>query len=70
MAMPPKELKGALVAKARSKPVVAVDLATGGEQEYPNAKTAAAALDVSRAAISRVIKGQLKAVKGFGFRFA
>ena len=69
-ATPPTEFKSALVAKARSKPVVAVNLATRDEHEYPSAKTAAAALGVSRAAISYVIKGRLKAVKGFGFRFA
>jgi hypothetical protein len=67
---PPKDYKGALVAKARSKPVVATQIATGSEQDYPNAKIAAAALGVSRAAISKAINGQLSVVKGYRFRLA
>jgi len=69
-AQPPSEFKGALVAKARSKPVVAINLTTGIEQKYSSAKTAGVELGISRAAISKVIKGELKAVKGFYFRFA
>lgn len=69
-APPPAEFKGALVAKARSKPVIAIHLTTGSEQKYSSAKAAAAELGISRAAISKAIKGELKAVKGFCFRFA
>jgi hypothetical protein len=69
-APPPTEFKGVLVAKARSKPVIARNNVTGAEQEYPSAKMAAADLGISRAAISKVIKGELKAAKGFHFRFA
>jgi hypothetical protein len=69
-AAPPKEYKEALVAKARSKPVIATQIATGNEHSYPNAKTASAALGMSRAAISKAIKGHLGAVKGYRFRFA
>lgn len=66
---PPTEFKGALVAIARSKPVVAINLVTGSEQKYSSAKLAGAELGISRAAISKVIKGELKAAKGYLFRF-
>jgi plasmid maintenance system antidote protein VapI len=67
---PPTEYKGALVARARSKPVVAVEIATGAEQTFGSAKAAAEALGISRAAISYVISGRKAAVRGFAFRFA
>lgn len=69
-AMPPKEFKGALVAKARSKAVVATDLATGNEQHFVSAKTAAEVLGMSRSAICQVISGKRKAAKGYRFRLA
>jgi len=68
-AIPPVEFKGALVAKARSKAVVAIDMATGLEQQFVSAKAAASALGMSRAAISCVISGKLRTAKGYKFRF-
>lgn len=69
-ASPPKEFKGALVAKARSKPVVAINITTGLEQNYDSAKSAAKDLGMSRASISFVISGKMKAAKGYKFRLS
>ena len=66
---PPKEYKGALVAKARSKAIVATEIATGLEERYDSAKDAALKLGMSRASISFVISGKLKSIKGYRFRF-
>ena len=68
-APPPAEYKFALVAKARSKAVVATDLATGAERTFSSAKEAAEALGISRALISYVISGKRQPTK-YGFRFA
>jgi hypothetical protein len=67
---PPKEFKGALVAKARSKSVIAKNLSTGEQKEYASAKLASEELGMSRAAISKVIGGTLDSVKGYKFYFA
>jgi len=67
---PPLAFKSALVAIARSKAVVAIEIATGREQQFDSAKDAASALGMSRAAISCVISGKLKTAKGYRFRFA
>ena len=67
---PPTAFKGALVARARSKAVVATNLATGVEQVFSSAKAAAEALGMSRASISYVISGKKSTVKGYRFRFA
>ena len=67
---PPTIFKGGLVSKMRSKAVVGIDLATGQEQQFDSAKAAAEALGLSRAAISYVINGKKKSVKGYKFRFA
>jgi len=67
---PPSEFKGALVAKARSKAVLAINIATNQEIKYPSAKSASEALGVSRAAISKVISGGLASAKGYKFIFA
>lgn len=66
---PPTEVKGALVAKARSKPVLAINISTKQQTEYPSAKVAAEVLGVSRAAISKVISGSLGSAKGYKFSF-
>jgi hypothetical protein len=66
----PTEYKGALVATARSKAVIATELATGQETTFSSAKEAAAALSMSRATISFNISGKLKSAKGYSFRFA
>jgi len=66
----PTEYKGALVAKARSKAVIATELATGLETTFSSAKEAATALSMSRATISFNISGKLKSAKGYSFRFA
>jgi hypothetical protein len=68
--IPPTDFKGALVAKARSIPVIATEISTGIKMEYSSAKLASAQLGMSRAAISKVIKGELKSVKGYIFKFA
>ena len=67
---PPKEYRGALVAKARSKAIVATEMATGKEVSFDSAKEAALQLSMSRASISYVISGKLGSVKGYKFRFA
>jgi hypothetical protein len=67
---PPKEYRGALVAKARSKAIVATEMATGKEVSFDSAKEAALQLGMSRASISYVISGKLGSVKGYKFRFA
>ena len=66
----PTDYKGALVAKARSKAVIAKNLATGQETTFVSAKDAAEALSMSRATISFNINGKLKSAKGYNFRFA
>lgn len=68
--LPPTEFKHALVAKARSKSVVATNLATGREQRFDSAKAAAEILGISRSSISFVISGKLNSAKGYKFRFA
>jgi hypothetical protein len=67
---PPKEYRGALVAKARSKAIVATEMTTGKEVSFDSAKEAALQLCMSRASISYVISGKLGSVKGYKFRFA
>lgn len=67
---PPKEYRGALVAKARSKAIMATEMATGKEVIFDSAKEAALQLGMSRASISYVISGKLDSVKGYRFRFA
>jgi hypothetical protein len=67
---PPADFKFALVAKARSKPVVATEIATGRERRFESAKAAAETLGMSRASICYVISGKLNAAKGYKFRFA
>ena len=66
---PPSDFKGALVAKARSKPILATNVTTNQQIKYPSAKAAAEALGVSRAAISKVIGGSLGSAKGYKFTF-
>lgn len=65
---PPTDFKFALVAKARSKPVVAINLENSEEITYPSAKNAGEILGIPRSSISNVITGKLKSVKGFMFR--
>jgi hypothetical protein len=67
---PPVKFKGALVAAARSKPIYAIELATGKETLFVSAKQAEEALGIHRSSISNIIKGKSKPSKGFGFRFA
>lgn len=68
-AVPPKIFKGALVAIARSKAVIATCIATGIEAIYESALAAANDLGMSRAAISKSIKADGKPTKGYSFRF-
>ncbi len=69
--MKPPALHGStLVAKARSKALIATNLATNKSVQYASAKVAAEQLGMSRAAISKSIKAGSKPVKGYTFRFA
>lgn len=68
-AIPPKVFKGALVAIARSKSVIATCIETGVELHFDSALAAGEKLGMSRAAISKSIKADGKAVKGYSFRF-
>lgn len=69
-APPPTEYKSALVAKARSKAVIATDITTGKVKRYDSAKAAAAELGMSRAAISKSIKNGGTPTMGYSFAFA
>jgi len=69
-AVAPTEFKGALVAKARSKGVIAIQINTGEQFYFTSAKTASASLGMSRAAISKSANGITPFVKGYQFRFA
>jgi hypothetical protein len=66
---PPTKFKGALVAEARSKPIYAIELATGKETRFDSAKEAEKTLGIRRSSISNVIKGKTKSTKGYSFRF-
>ncbi len=67
---PPTAYKGSLVARKRSKPVIAEDIKTGKTFEFGSGKAAAAELGVHRSTISQVISGKVKSAKGYRFRFA
>ena len=67
---PPKEYSGTLVAKTRSKAIIATDISTGKELRFDSAKAAALQLGMSRSSISVVISGKLKSAKGYLFKFA
>ena len=67
---PPTKFKGALVAEARSKPIIAIELATGKETRFSSAKEAEQSLKVHRSTISNIIKGKAKPSKGYTFKFA
>ena len=69
LATAPLEFKGALVAKARSKAIVAINLLTGEETTFPSAKAASETLSISRASISFAISGRFESIKGYKFRF-
>ncbi len=65
------ELHGnALVAKARSKAVIATNSISGKSIQYESAKVAAEKLGMSRAAISKSIKSGSKPAKGYSFKLA
>lgn len=66
---PPKEYRGQIVARLKRKPVVATYVSTSEERSFGSAMEAAAALQMSRAAISKAISGA-KPTKGYRFRFA
>ena len=65
---PPSEYRGLIVARIKSKPVIARSLLSNQEQAFPSAKDAAMALGMSRAAISKSIS-KAKPAKGYSFRF-
>lgn len=66
---PPSKFKGALVALARSKPIYAIELATGKETRFDSAKQAEETLGIHRSSISNIIKGKAKSSKGYCFKF-
>ena len=68
MALPPTKYKGALVAEARSKPVVAIEISTNKETVFKSAKDAESALSVHRSTISNILKGKQESSKGYRFR--
>lgn len=57
-----------LVAKHRSKAVVAKNLQTGEETTFPSAKAASIALGVQRSSISLIVQGKTASAKGYTFR--
>lgn len=65
---PPKMFGSKLVAKARSKPVIAINLETLEERVFDSAKEAGEALGMCRSAISQVVAGKKKASKGYAFK--
>ena len=67
---PPTAYKGSLVARKRSKPVIAEDIKTGETFEFSSGAAAGAEFGVHRSAISQVISGKAKSAKGYRFRFA
>jgi len=67
---PPNKFKGTLVAEARSKPIFAIELATGKEIRFNSAIQAEESLKIHRSSISNIIKGKSKSSKGYTFRFA
>ena len=67
-AEPPTEFKGALVAKARRKPIAVENLNTGKVTQYDSAKTAGEAIGIHRSQISVAIKKN-KPVRNYIFRF-
>ncbi len=67
---PTTAYKGNLVARKRSKPVIAEDIKTGKTFEFGSGTAAAAELGVHRSTISQVISGKVKSAKGYRFRFA
>lgn len=64
---PPTLFKGALVAMARSKPVIATRVATGERYQFLNGKTASEVLGVHRSAISQILRGKRTVSCGFTF---
>jgi hypothetical protein len=68
--VPPSEYKGSLIAKIRSKAVIAENLSTGESQRFDSAKLASEALGVHRSSISCVINGKAKSAKGYTFHLA
>lgn len=66
---PPSVRGSQLVAIARSKAVIAIEIETGAETRFVSAKVAGEALGVHRSAISQIIKGKSKSAKGFTFKF-
>lgn len=68
-AQAPQDYKGALVSKARSKPIVATLLSTGQKTIFPSAKIASEALSISRASISFAINGRFESIKVYKFEF-
>jgi predicted XRE-type DNA-binding protein len=65
---PPTEYKGTLVAKYRSKAVIAEHIETGQVQYFDSAKLASEALKIQRSSISNIINGKRESAKGYTFR--
>lgn len=67
-ALPPTKFKGALVAEARSKPIVAIEISTNKETPFKSAKEAEVTLGIHRSTISNILKGKQESSKGYRFR--
>jgi len=65
---PPARYRGAVIAQLKSKPLIAINIASGHQTTFDSAKSAAVALGMSRAAISKSISSN-KSAKGFHFKF-
>lgn len=65
---PPTKFKGTLVAEARSKPIVAIEISTNKEMSFKSAKEAETALGIHRSSISNILKGKRESSKGYRFR--
>ncbi len=59
----------ALVAAARSKPVVGVNLTSGQRRTFPSAKAASEELGMSRASIAHVLAGRSSSSRGWRFEW-
>lgn len=65
---PPTEYKGTLVAKYRSKAVIAEHIDSGQTLHFDSAKLASEALKIQRSSISNIINGKKQSAKGYTFR--
>jgi hypothetical protein len=65
---PPTEFAGTLLAKYKSKAVIAEYIETGQIQRFESAKIASETLKVQPSSISNIINGKRQSAKGYTFR--